>query len=112
MAEPEEKITSKYLPTKSKEFSPPPPPQQSPYTAAARESTTMMMDLDLDIDASWSFDQIFAAAAAVSSNPASPFLPCSPLWAFSDDIDEKPAGNSFSGALRLSSHPRFGATCM
>ncbi|XP_009803235.1 protein NLP6 isoform X2 [Nicotiana tabacum] len=110
MAEPEEKITSKYLPTKSKEFSPPPPPQQSPYTAAARESTTMMMDLDLDIDASWSFDQIFAAAAAVSSNPASPFLPCSPLWAFSDDIDEKPAGNSFSGALRLSSHPRFGAT--
>ncbi|XP_019261441.1 PREDICTED: protein NLP6-like isoform X2 [Nicotiana attenuata] len=110
MSEPEEKITSKYLPPKSKEFSPPPPPQQPPYTAAARESTAMMMDLDLDIDASWSFDQIFAAAAAVSSNPTSPFLPCSPLWAFSDDIDEKPAGNSFSGALRLSGHPRFGAT--
>nr|XP_016436662.1 PREDICTED: protein NLP6-like isoform X4 [Nicotiana tabacum] len=107
MSEPEEKITSKNPRPKSKEFSSP-PPQQPPHTAMEKESTTMMMDLD--IDASWSFDQIFAAAAAVSSNPTSPFLPCSPLWGFSDDIEEKPAGNSFSGALRFSGHPRFGAT--
>lgn len=86
-----------------------PPKSKELSTATERES--MMMDLDFDIDASWSFDQIFAAAAAVSSNPASPFLPCSPLWAFSDDNDEKPTGNGLSGALRISGHPRFVA-CM
>ncbi|XP_059309069.1 protein NLP7-like isoform X2 [Lycium ferocissimum] len=63
---------------------------------APKSKESMMMDLDLDIDASWSFDQIFAA---VSSNPTSPFLPCSPLWAFSDDNDEKNAV--------IISHPRF-----
>ncbi|XP_060206815.1 protein NLP6-like isoform X1 [Lycium barbarum] len=74
-------------------------------------SQPLMMDLDLDLDASWSFDQIFAAA----SNPMSPFLvsnintnseqPTSPLWAFSDD---KTTGNALSGdTLKLSSYPRF-----
>ncbi|KAJ8553137.1 hypothetical protein K7X08_020530 [Anisodus acutangulus] len=84
--------------SKSNELTP--PSQQPPHTAAT-EKESMMMDLDLDIDASWSFDHIFAAAAA------SPFLPCSPLWAFSDEKDEKIAGNGISGALRISSHPRF-----
>ncbi|KAM3267027.1 protein NLP6 isoform X1 [Capsicum annuum] len=59
------------------------PPQQPPYTAA--------MDLDFD---SWSFDQIFAAAASPL------MLPCSPLWTFSDDYDEKIAGNGVSTGLR------------
>ncbi|CAN4077528.1 unnamed protein product [Withania somnifera] len=85
-----------------------------------------MMDLDLDLDASWSFDQIFAAAAAAAasaSNSMSPFLvsaaaseqPCSPLWAFSDENEDKPTtGNALSaggggGSLRLSSYPRFAA---
>ncbi|CAN4075883.1 unnamed protein product [Withania somnifera] len=95
-----------------------PPPKQQPHmvateTATAMERESMMMDLDFDIDASWSFDQIFAAAAAVSSNPASPFIPCSPLWAFSDDNDEKLAGNGvFGAALRFSGHSRYVAcTC-
>ncbi|XP_006352238.1 protein NLP7-like isoform X1 [Solanum tuberosum] len=103
MSEPEGGMTQNHLP-KSKELTPLP---HTASTAPVTERESMMMDLDFDIDASWSFDQIFAAAAAVSSNPASPFLPCSPLWAFSDDNDEKPAGNGLSGALRISGHPRF-----
>lgn len=44
----------------------------------------MMMDLDLDLDGSWIFDQI-------STDPTSPFLlsdhPFSPIWPFSDDTN-------------------------
>lgn len=63
------------------------------------------MDLDLDLDAPWPLDQIFAAAGA--SNPTSPFLvscsdqPYSPLWAFSDDNNNGAAFVAGAG-LRLS----------
>ena len=57
----------------------------SPAQPPDRDS--LIMDLDLDFDACWSFDNFFSA---VASSSASPFLlstsdhPCSPLWAFSD----------------------------
>ncbi|XP_057773588.1 protein NLP7 isoform X2 [Salvia miltiorrhiza] len=60
-----------------------------PEDDTTRRPPEVLMDLDLDLDASWPLDQIFAAAAA--NCPAPPFLlstsdqPCSPLWAFSDD---------------------------
>ncbi|KAG8382536.1 hypothetical protein BUALT_Bualt05G0087600 [Buddleja alternifolia] len=82
----------------------PPPPSAQP--------TDALMDLDLDPDASWSLDQIFAAAAAY---PASPFLipnsdqPCSPLWAFSDDNNNNNNNANLvaGGGLRLSDCSRI-----
>ncbi|XP_019151515.1 PREDICTED: protein NLP6-like isoform X2 [Ipomoea nil] len=88
-------------PPRSRELLTPLP--QSAAAASDRELLTM----DLDLEFSWTFDQIFAAAAA--SNPAPPFLfsaseqPCSPLWVFSDDNDDAPAGN----AARLSDYSRL-----
>ncbi|CAA2998436.1 protein NLP6-like [Olea europaea var. sylvestris] len=66
-----------------------------------------MMDLDLDLESSWSSDQIF-------TNLMSPFQlsnseqPCSPLWAFNDEKDDcKLAGNSVpGGGFRLSNCSR------
>lgn len=79
------------------------PPAQPPCAAPE-----VLMDLDLDLDASWPLDQIFAAAA---SSPAPPFLlsnseqPCSPLWAFSDDNNN---GSFVAGAgFRLSDSSRI-----
>lgn len=84
------------------------------------ERDNIMMDLDLDLDSSWTFDQIFSAAAAAATttnnNSTSSFLlsttseqPCSPLWAFSDENNEdKPSGNSTTAlGLRLSDYPRL-----
>nr|GLL29136.1 protein NLP7-like [Ipomoea trifida] len=81
---------------KSKEFfSPPRPlPEREP-----------MMMMDLDLDASWTFEQIFAAAA---SNPNTPFVlsgsdqPFSPLWGFPDDYEDRTAENAAVGSIRLS----------
>ncbi|XP_042021057.1 protein NLP6-like isoform X1 [Salvia splendens] len=42
----------------------------------------LLMDLDLDLDASWPLDHIFAAPPFLLSTSDQP---CSPLWAFSDD---------------------------
>ncbi|RVW14881.1 Protein NLP7 [Vitis vinifera] len=81
-----------------------PPPSQ----AVDRDS---FMDFDLDLDGSWPLDQI-----SFVSNPMSPFLfsssdqPCSPLWAFSDDADDKPSAIGVGGGLRLSECSRF-LTC-
>ncbi|XAR70149.1 hypothetical protein NMG60_11026919 [Bertholletia excelsa] len=81
------------LPRKSRELT---------RTVTEREA---LMDLDLDLDSPWPFDQI------LSANPMSPFFlssseqPCSPLWAFSDDNDDKAGGNATStlaGGYRLS----------
>ncbi|XP_049415563.1 protein NLP6-like isoform X1 [Solanum stenotomum] len=115
MSEPEEEMNFIFR-SKPKEFSAPPPAPATAQQHAAAENhrESLMMDLDLDLDASWSFDQIFAAAAS-ASNPMSPFLvpaaseqPCSPLWAFSDENEDKPNGNALSsGSLRLSNYPRF-----
>ncbi|XP_022893030.1 protein NLP6-like [Olea europaea var. sylvestris] len=66
-----------------------------------------MMDLDLDLESSWSMDQIFA-------NPMSPFLlsnsdqPCSPIWAYTDENNDcKPTGNYVAGGgFRLSNCSR------
>ncbi|KAL3499014.1 hypothetical protein ACH5RR_041746 [Cinchona calisaya] len=79
----------------------------APPPAAAPERDSLMMDLDLDLDASWSFDQIFSAA----SNSGSPFLfsasdqPSSPLWAFPED--DKAAGNSTAVELRLGEYSKL-----
>ncbi|KAJ8527029.1 hypothetical protein K7X08_029506 [Anisodus acutangulus] len=84
----EEEMNNHFFRPTPKDFSPPRP-------------------LMMDMDASWSFDQIFAAAAS-ASNTASE-QPCSPLWAFTDENEDKPpTGNALSGgSLRLSSYPRF-----
>uniref|UniRef100_A0A5B6ZGF0 Uncharacterized protein n=2 Tax=Davidia involucrata TaxID=16924 RepID=A0A5B6ZGF0_DAVIN len=96
MSEPEEE--NQTFPPKSRELTTAP-------TVVERESLT---GLDIDLDGSWSFDQIFAC------NPTSPFFlssseqPCSPLWTFSDDNDEKTAGNApsaLAGSLRLACNP-------
>ncbi|CAK9166278.1 unnamed protein product [Ilex paraguariensis] len=68
------------------------------FSAKSKEQTGLsptdsLLMMDIDVDGSWTFDQLF------SSNPTSPCLipnsdqPCSPLWAFSDDNDGKTAGN-------------------
>lgn len=118
MSEPEEELNLIFR-SKPKDFAPTPATQQQqqPHTAGENHRESLLMDLDLDLDASWSFDQIFAAAAS-ASNPMSPFLvsaaseqPCSPLWAFSDENEDKPNGNALSGgSIRRSSYPRF-VTC-
>lgn len=121
MSEPEEEMNFIFR-SKPKDFVHPPPAtaaaaQQQQHAVGENHRDSLMMDLDLDLDASWSFDQIFAAAAS-ASNPMSPFLvsaaseqPCSPLWAFSDENEDKPNGNALStGSLRLSNYPRF-VTC-
>ncbi|XP_051144502.1 protein NLP7-like isoform X2 [Andrographis paniculata] len=76
------------------------PPHDS---GASPRPLDVLMDLDLDLDAAWPLDHIFAGAG---SNPDSPLLmsnserPCSPLWAFSDDNSN---GNFVAAAgLRLS----------
>ncbi|KAK2978640.1 hypothetical protein RJ640_019097 [Escallonia rubra] len=80
MSEPEQGYHSSLPESKELTATPPQPP--------------LMMDLDIDLDGSWTFDQIFR------SDPTSPFhlsaaeQPCSPLWAFSDVNDDKPAGNA------------------
>ncbi|OWM85196.1 hypothetical protein CDL15_Pgr027983 [Punica granatum] len=83
-----------------------------PRASPGRES---VMDLDLDLDGSWPMDQISFLAA----NPMSPFLmssteqPCSPLWAFSDGLDDKlpsSAAAAVNGGFRLSDYPRL-LTC-
>lgn len=108
MSEPlEEEQNPKYFPLlipisspKSKLILTSPPP----YTQPIVESV-MMMDLDLDLDGSWSSDQIF------TSDPTSPFLlsdqPWSPLWAFSDDND---AGN-VARPVRSSDYPKLLPPC-
>jgi hypothetical protein len=47
------------------------------------------MDLDIDLDTPWSFDQIFASDHSPSFLISASDQPWSPLWSFSDD---KPAG--------------------
>ncbi|PSS09372.1 hypothetical protein CEY00_Acc16395 [Actinidia chinensis var. chinensis] len=78
------------------------------YQTSFRKSREPLMDLGLD--GSWPFDQIFSA------NPTSPFFissaeqPFSPLWAFSDDNGDKLAGDAtstLSGGHRLSEYPRL-----
>lgn len=68
----------------------------TPKTSRELERDSNAMDLDLD--GSWTFDQIFSSSSCIQT---SPFLfpstttseqPCSPLWAFSDDNDDKLAG--------------------
>jgi len=71
------------------------------------------MELDLDLDNSWPLDQI----SFMSSNPMSPFListsteqPCSPLWAFSDAVDDRlaaTASGQASPALAAAAAPRL-----
>lgn len=63
--------------------------------------------MDFDLDVCWPLDQI-----QFLSNPTSPFLfspadhPCSPLWAFSDVSDDKPAGGGHV-AQALPDRPQF-----
>ncbi|KAE9451067.1 hypothetical protein C3L33_16988, partial [Rhododendron williamsianum] len=62
-------------------------------TAAER---AVLMDLDLDLDGPWQFDQIFFVPS--SDQPRSPLLDCS------EDRDDEPAGNSAAprgGSTRL-----------
>lgn len=62
-------------------------------TAAERAA---LMDLDLDLDGPWQFDQIFFVPS--SDQPRSPLLDCS------EDRDDEPAGNSAAprgGSTRL-----------
>lgn len=71
------------------------------------------MELDLDLDNSWPLDQI----SFMSSNPMSPFListsteqPCSPLWAFSDAVDDRlaaTASGQASPAFAAAAPPRL-----
>ncbi|KAA8528211.1 hypothetical protein F0562_035538 [Nyssa sinensis] len=98
MSEPEE--ADKPFPPKSRELNTAPPVVQ-------RES---LMGFDLDLDGSWSFDQI------VACNPTSPFLfssseqPCSPLWVFYDDNDDKTVGNApstIAGSLPVADYNRI-----
>ncbi|XP_047258635.1 protein NLP6 isoform X3 [Capsicum annuum] len=112
MSEPEEEMNLIFRPPP-----PPPPPtaqHQPPHNQRESSASLMMMDLDLDLDSSWSFDQIFAAAAASNPMFAAAEQPSSPLWAFSDENEDKPTttnGNAIAGAgvgsLRFSSYPRF-----
>ncbi|KAK3024194.1 hypothetical protein RJ639_043771 [Escallonia herrerae] len=79
-----------------------PEPGYHPSLPESKELTAtppqppLMMDIDIDLEGSWTFDQIFR------SDPTSPFhlsaaeQPCSPPWAFSDVNDDKPAGNTAS----------------
>ncbi|KAL8216611.1 hypothetical protein R6Q57_023448 [Mikania cordata] len=59
------------------------------------EDLPVMMTMDLDLDGSWTFDQIF------SSDPSPPFIlsateqSFSPLWAFSDDNNHQ-SNNEFN----------------
>nr|GMD68464.1 protein NLP7 [Ipomoea batatas]GME03742.1 protein NLP7 [Ipomoea batatas] len=82
------------------------PPRSREFLTPLPQSDREFLMMDLDREFSWTFDQIFAAAA---SNPAPPFLfsaseqPCSPLWVFSDDNDDVAAGN----AARLSDYSRL-----
>ncbi|KAJ6347270.1 hypothetical protein OIU76_003874 [Salix suchowensis] len=73
------------------------------------------MELDFDLDNSCPLDQI----SFISSNPMSPLListsteqPCSPLWAFSDAVDDRLAVTAAAcqaspAAPRLSDYPIF-----
>ncbi|KAJ6703415.1 PLANT REGULATOR RWP-RK FAMILY PROTEIN [Salix viminalis] len=73
------------------------------------------MELDFDLDNSFPLDQI----SFISSNPMSPLListsteqPCSPLWAFSDAVDDRLAVTAAAcqaspAAPRLSDYPIF-----
>lgn len=111
MAEPEEPETQRNFSPKSKEMIHTSSQTQTPHTVVGVERENLMMDLDLDLDSSWTFDQIFSAA----TNSGNPFLvptseqPCSPLWAFSDENNEdnKPSGNSTAVGLRLCDYPRL-----
>ncbi|XP_059645284.1 protein NLP6-like isoform X2 [Cornus florida] len=66
----------------------------------------LLMDLDLDLDGSWPFDQIL-----VSSNPTSPFLltsseqPCSPLWGFNEDNLALNSTSLLAGGLCSADYP-------
>ncbi|KAL3499198.1 hypothetical protein ACH5RR_038291 [Cinchona calisaya] len=112
MAEAEEPDTNRQnFPTKSEEFltSFAPPPHPPP---PAPERDSLMMDIDFDLEDSWSFDQIFSAACNAADSPfllSTSELPCSPLWDFSDDNnnEDKAAGNSTSVELRLSDYSRI-----
>ena len=66
-----------------------------------------MMTMDLDLDGSWTFDQIFSGEPSPSFILSATEQSFSPLWAFSDDnnnnnnnnsnipdTDDKPAGNA------------------
>ncbi|CAI9772642.1 unnamed protein product [Fraxinus pennsylvanica] len=83
-------------------------PLLNPLPAPQSVAAFMMdVDLELDLESSWSSDQIF-------TNLMSPFQlsnseqPCSPLWAFNDENNDcKPAGNSVpGGGFRLSNCSR------
>nr|KAJ0201019.1 hypothetical protein LSAT_V11C600302060 [Lactuca sativa] len=67
----------------------------------ATEELPVMMTMDLDLDGSWTFDQIFSSDPSPSFILSATEQSFSPLWAFSDDNnnnlndgDDKPAGNA------------------
>ncbi|KAI3792649.1 hypothetical protein L2E82_06536 [Cichorium intybus] len=68
----------------------------------ATEDSPVMMTMDLDLDGSWTFDQIFSSDPSPSFILSATEQSFSPLWAFSDDNNnnnfndgnDKPAGNA------------------
>ncbi|OVA08238.1 Phox/Bem1p [Macleaya cordata] len=111
MSDPEDENPTTFVPKTNK-------------SAVERDS---LMDLDLDLDSSWPFDQnpfgprptspfLLSIFASPSHQNQPPILttscdqPSSPLWIFSDGDDEKFGGNgssSFAGGLRFTDCPRF-----
>ncbi|CAI9093452.1 OLC1v1028956C4 [Oldenlandia corymbosa var. corymbosa] len=73
-------------------------PKGGPLTSSQVDRDSSML-MDLDLDSSWSFEQIFSSSAAPT---ASEQLPYSPLWAFSDDANgDTVTGNGSSCAVEF-----------
>lgn len=84
----------------------PPPKQKEPLTSQMPSAERDSLLMDLDLDSSWSFDQIFAAASnsCMASTSEQPY---SPLWAFSDDANgDNVAGSTSAIEFRLADYSR------